>query len=84
MKGVVQENLTKHCWVVLDDGQCEESRLRKKFLREKMECIVDETKVIAKVVGGDDGNAAKAVDNLAEAQLKSEENKWLACGAVFC
>ena len=31
----------------------------------------------------DDDNAAKAVDNLALQQRKSEENEWLSCGEVF-
>ena len=29
-----KENLTKHCWVVIGDGQGEDTGLRKKFLRD--------------------------------------------------
>ena len=33
--GVIDEILTKHCWVRIDDNQGDQSNLRKKFMNEK-------------------------------------------------
>ena len=76
--GVIEQILTKHCWVRIDDSQGDQSNLRKKFMKEKLRITLSDGTREKKHVGA---NRAPAADALAGDSLAADA--WKDCGEVF-
>ena len=76
--GVIDEILTKHCWVRIDDNQGDQSSLRKKIMKEKLRITLSDGTREKKHVGA---NGALAADAPAGESLAADA--WKDCGEVF-
>ena len=76
--GVIDEILTKHCWVRIDDNQGDQSNLRKKFMKEKLRSTLSDGTREKNHVGA---NGALAADAPAGESLAADA--WKDCGEVF-